>query len=273
MLSPGDPMTHKNNRMPVLFVGHGNPMNAIEDSIFSHGWKEASRRIPVPKNILCISAHWETDTPAVTSSPQPDLIYDFYGFPEELYTVQYPAPGDPVLAERVRFLAGDQIIRIDSHRGLDHGCWAVLKRMYPDADIPVVQLSLGRSGGARGVYDLAQRLMPLRDEGTLILGSGNIVHNLGLVSLRGSDFNEPFAFDWTEEARATVKRLVEGRDDERLIDYPSLGHAVHLAVPTPEHFLPLLTVLGATEKREKLEWFNDQAVAGSLTMTCLKIRG
>ncbi|HPH94754.1 MAG TPA: 4,5-DOPA dioxygenase extradiol [Anaerolineaceae bacterium] len=260
--------------MPVLFVGHGSPMNAIEENEFSLGWREAAARLPRPKAILCISAHWETRGSAVTSMEKPRTIYDFGGFPPELYRVVYPAPGDPALARRVQGLFPEHSIIMDEKWGLDHGCWSVLRNMYPQADIPVVQLSLDHFLPAAGNYQLAKQLAPLRREGILILGSGNMVHNLGLLTLptgRLSDFNEPYAFDWAIEASELFKSLICERKHQELADYTRLGEAVRLAVPTPEHYLPMLYALALQEPQETLTFFNDKPLAGSLTMTSFTI--
>jgi 4,5-DOPA dioxygenase extradiol len=262
--------THQ--RMPVLFVGHGSPMNALEDNEFARGWKEIAREIKRPTAILCISAHWETTGSLVTSADPPPTIHDFGGFPLELYQVRYPAPGSPWLARRVMEAARKFAIGIDREWGLDHGCWSVLRRMYPHADVPVVQLSLDRSMPTRLHYELGRALDPLRDEGVLILASGNLVHNLGRITLppRG-DFNTPFALPWAAEASERIKELIDDGASDELIAYRSLGSAVQLAVPTPEHYLPLLYVLGLRGKEESVTYFNDEAVAGSLTMTSFMV--
>jgi 4,5-DOPA dioxygenase extradiol len=259
--------------MPVLFAGHGSPMNAIEDNAFSRGWQEVAKKLPRPKAILCISAHWETAGTMVTAMPKPRTIHDFGGFPSELYDVQYPAPGSQWLASEVQKIVSGYPVGLDSSWGLDHGCWSVLRRMYPQADIPVVQLSLDYTAPARDHYNLAKELLGLRRQGVLIVGSGNIVHNLGLARLRGNDFNAPFAFDWALEASALFKKLIDSGDHQALIDYQSLGRAVALAVPTPEHYLTLLYVLALKQDGETITYFNDQPVAGSLTMTSLIIGG
>jgi 4,5-DOPA dioxygenase extradiol len=258
--------------MPVLFLGHGSPMNAIEENAFTQGWRKAAKSIPRPEAILCISAHWETRGPFVTAMEHPQTIHDFGGFPEELYEVRYPASGHPELAEKTRRLVRTPSIGLDREWGLDHGCWSVLSRMYPDAEIPVVQLSLDVRSTPQEHYDLARKLAGLRHQGVLILGSGNIVHNLGRVVLRGEDFNEPFGLGWALEASERIKELILGDRHGELIAYRELGPAVALAVPTPEHYLPLLYALALKEADETVSFFNDQAVAGSLTMTSLLIR-
>jgi 4,5-DOPA dioxygenase extradiol len=261
-------------RMPVLFIGHGSPMNAIQENEFSNNWRNVGRTIPCPRAILCVSAHWETAGSLVTAMEQPRTIHDFGGFPHELYEVRYPAAGSPRLAQEVRHIVGEDVVGLDEAWGLDHGCWSVMKQMYPEADVPVVQLSLNYAMPPRDHYNLGKQLSPLRQKGVLIVGSGNIVHNLALVKLLGdglSDFNRPFGFDWAIEASDLFKRLINEKHHKELIDYPSLGKAVAMAVPTPEHYLPLLYALALQREDEKIAYFNDKPVAGSLTMTSLII--
>jgi 4,5-DOPA dioxygenase extradiol len=262
------------DRMPVLFVGHGSPMNAIEDNEFSRGWREAGKALPPPKAILCISAHWETWGTTVTAMEWPRTIHDFGGFPRPLFEVHYPAPGSPWLAGETAKAVRSTQIGLDKDWGLDHGCWSVLRQMFPGAGVPVVQLSLDYSKAAQYHYDLAKELAPLRAQGVLILGSGNMVHNLRRVVLRTnslSDFNEPFGLDWAIEASDLFKKLIDENNHQRLIDYPSLGRAVQLAVPTPEHYLPMLYALALKQDDEPVTYFNDKPLAGSLTMTSLWI--
>lgn len=258
-------------RMPALFVGHGTPLNAIEDNGFSREWAKVGAALPLPRAVLCVSAHWETPGVQVTAMADPRTIHDFAGFPPALYAVRYPAPGDPELAREIAGLFPGDEITLDLNWGLDHGCWSVLRRMFPDANVPVVQLSLDQGRTPREHSELARGLAPLRDRGVLILGSGNLVHNLGRISLRGQDFNEPFGFDWALEANALFERLIEASDLEGLSHYPELGRAAQQAVPTPEHFLPMLYALALRWPGEPLAFFNDQAVAGSLTMTAFRI--
>jgi 4,5-DOPA dioxygenase extradiol len=258
--------------MPVLFVGHGSPMNALQDNEFSRGWKDISREIPRPSAILCISAHWETNGSLVTAADPPQTIHDFGGFPQELYQVRYAAPGSAWLARETAAAARKFAVGIDREWGLDHGCWSVLGRMYPAADIPVVQLSLNRTMPTLLHYELGRALSPLRDKGVLIIASGNLVHNLGAIQLPpGGDFNTHYALPWAEEASEIFKNLIDSSADEELVFYRSLGPAVQLAVPTPEHYLPLLYVLGLRGKKESVSYFNDEPVAGSLTMTSLLV--
>lgn len=256
--------------MPVLFVGHGSPMNAIEDNRFSRTWRQVGESLPHPRAILCISAHWETQGTGVTAATQPHTIHDFGGFPRALYEVEYPAPGSPELAAKVKQIVHSADVVMDEGWGLDHGCWSVLRQMYPKAEIPVVQLSLDYTQPARFHYDLGRELAPLREEGILILASGNLVHNLSRVVVRNFDltgFNQEFGLPWALEASALIKKLIDARDHASLIDYPALGTAVRLAVPTPEHYLPALYALALQGENEKINYFNDVPVAGSLTMT------
>lgn len=260
--------------MPVLFVGHGSPMNAIEDNVFSRGWQAVAKTLPRPKAILCISAHWETWGTLATAMEKPRTIHDFGGFPRELYQAQYPAPGSSWLAGETQAAVKGTAVGLDQDWGLDHGCWSVLKPMYPQADIPVVQLSLDTAKTPQAHYDLAKELAPLRQQGVLILGSGNMVHNLRRIVLKGnsmSDFNQPFGLDWAIEANELFKKLIDEKDHQALIDYPVLGRSVQLAIPTPEHYLPMLYALALKQDDEAISYFNDQPVAGSLTMTSLKI--
>ena len=262
------------NPMPVLFVGHGSPMNAIEDNQFSKGWREVRQSLPKPKAILCISAHWETWGTLVTAMDRPRTIHDFGGFPPDLFAVQYPAPGSRWLAGETKNVVEKTAVGLDEDWGLDHGCWSVLNQMFPEAEIPVVQLSLDYTQPAQYHYDLAKELAPLRKQGVLILGSGNMVHNLRLVQLKGNslrDFNRPFGFDWAIEANELFKKLIRQNDHQALIDYPALGKSVQLAIPTPEHYLPLLYALALKQAGEPISFFNDQAIGGSLTMTSIKI--
>jgi 4,5-DOPA dioxygenase extradiol len=262
-------------RMPVLFVGHGSPMNAIEDNEFSREWRRVGKTLPKPKAILCISAHWETWGTLVTAMEKPRTIHDFGGFPNELYRVEYPALGSNGLAQEVKDAIKKTRVSLDEEWGLDHGCWSVLKQMFPDADIPVVQLSLDSTKPAQEHYHIAKELVKFREKGVLILGSGNMVHNLRRVDLKNnslSDFNEPFGLDWAIEANELIKKLINENNHAALADYQSLGKAVQLAVPTPEHYLPLLYVLALKQEGGAISYFNDKPVGGSLTMTSLVIK-
>lgn len=258
------------DQMPILFVGHGSPMNAIEENQFVKGWREVGKTLPTPTAILCVSAHWETRGTYVTAMEHPPTIHDFGGFPQQLFEVQYPAKGSPELAEDTRGIITKTEIGLDEKWGLDHGCWSVLKQFYPAADVPVIQLSLDYSRAPQYHYDLARQLLPLRKKGVLIIGSGNMVHNLRLIDW--SQANEPgVGYDWAIEANKKMKKFILSNDHQSLVNYQSQGKAMNLAVPSPEHFLPLLYALALKEGNEKIEIFNDQPVMGSLTMTSLKI--
>lgn len=258
-----------NSTMPLLFLGHGSPMNAIEENEFVQGFRDAGKDIPKPKAILCISAHWETKGTYITAMKNPPTIHDFGGFPEELYNVQYPAPGNPELAKETKDLISKKEVGLDEKWGLDHGCWSVMRHIYPDADVPIIQMSLDYSMGAKGHYELAKELAPLRKKGILIVGSGNMVHNLRMLSWE--NLNKEFGFDWALKASEKIKEFVLSGDYSQLINYNSQGKEFELAIPTPEHFLPLLYTLALKEENEKIEIFNDKAVAGSLTMTSFKV--
>lgn len=253
--------------MPVLFIGHGSPMNAIEDNEFSRGWKETAKKVPRPKAILCISAHWETKGTQVTAMKSPKTIHDFGGFPKELYELQYPAPGSGWLAGQVKSNIKKSEVLFDEDWGLDHGCWSVLRRMFPKADIPVIQLSLDHSKSADYHYELAKELLELRKKEVLIIGSGNLVHNLFMASFRNNNINEPFGFDWAIEANNLFKKLIIEKDYNSLTNYKSLSDAVQLAIPTPEHYLPMIYAIALKQKNEVISFFNDKPVAGSITMT------
>lgn len=256
-------------KMPVLFLGHGSPMNAIEENEFVTGFRNIAKDIPKPNSILCISAHWETKGTFVTAMKNPTTIHDFGGFPKELFEVQYPAPGSPDLAKETKFLITKTEVGLDDKWGLDHGAWSVIKHLYPNADIPVIQLSLDYSQTPQYHYELAQQINSLRKKGVLIIGSGNIVHNLRMVEWKR--LNETFGFDWAIEANEKMKKYILNGDHKQLINFRSQGKAFDLAIPTPEHYLPLLYSLALQDKNEEVKLFNDKAVAGSLTMTSLKI--
>ncbi len=257
-------------QMPVLFVGHGSPMNAIQENEFVSGWREAARTLPKPTAILCISAHWETRGTSVTVMEKPATIHDFGGFPQELFEVQYPAPGSPELAKETRSIVKKAELGLDERWGLDHGCWSVLKRIYPAADVPVVQMSLDYSQPAQYHYDLAKELSLLRKKGVLIIGSGNMVHNLRLVDWDKID-KPGFGYDWAIEANEKMKKFILSGDHASLINYQAQGKAFELAIPTPEHFLPLLYALALKDENDRIELFNDKPDMGSLTMTSVKI--
>lgn len=253
-------------RMPVLFIGHGNPMNAIEQNQFSKAWREEAVKIPHPKAILSVSAHWETNGTMVTAMKSPRTIHDFYGFPDELFKVEYPAPGAPELANRVLELIGTDEVKADESWGLDHGTWSVLRRMYPEADIPVIQLSLDQKKTPQAHVEMAKKLLPLRDEGVLVIGSGNIVHNLSLIRWR-----DDTPYPWAAEFNALATGLILGGNMDSLTDYPSLGEEARLAIPTNEHYLPLLYALSLRTTEDPVSFFADQIVLGSISMQSVRI--
>lgn len=257
-------------RMPVLFLGHGSPMNAIEENEFVQGWREIGKTLPKPNAVLCVSAHWETKGSFVTAMEKPKTIHDFGGFPEELYKVQYPAPGSSELAKRIKDIVKKAEVGLDDKWGLDHGAWSVIKHLYPEADVPVIQLSLDYQRSPGYHYELAKELAPLRNKGVLIIGSGNMVHNLRMVDWKR--LNEAnYSYDWATEASEKIKTSILSDDHKKLINYQSLGKEFNLAIPTPEHYLPLLYALALKLENEMISLFNDKAVGGSLTMTSLKI--
>lgn len=256
--------------MPVLFLGHGSPMNAIEENEFVAGFRKIGQSIPRPNAILCISAHWETRGTFVTSMEHPRTIHDFGGFPKALFDVQYPAPGSPELAKETSGLITQTKVGLDQTWGLDHGTWSVVKHLYPKADVPVVQLSLDYTQAARYHYDLAKELASLRKKGVLIIGSGNMVHNLRMVAWDKLN-TAGYAYDWATEASEKMKEYITRGDHAKLINYTSQGRAFDLAIPSPDHFLPLLYTLALKEEKDSLSLFNDKAVGGSLTMTSIKI--
>ena len=257
-------------KMPVLFLGHGSPMNAIEENQFVTGFREIAKTLPKPNAILCVSAHWFTQGTKVTSMEMPRTIHDFSGFPKELYEVKYPAKGDPALAKETKKLLNPTFVELDEKWGLDHGAWSVIKHLYPSADIPVVQLSIDYTKPAQIHFELAQKLNSLRHKGILIIGSGNIIHNLGLVDFK--NFNKDnYGFDWAIEARETINNYLLEGNYQPLINYEKQSKAFQLAIPTPEHYLPLIYTLGLQQEGESLTLFNDKLVAGSLSMTSLKI--
>lgn len=256
-------------KMPVLFLGHGSPMNAIEENEFVEGWRSIGKTLPKPAAVLCISAHWETRGTYVTSMEKPKTIHDFGGFPEELYEVQYPAPGSPDLAMEVKRFVTNTQVGLDEKWGLDHGCWSVVRHLYPNADIPVIQMSMDYYMSAQQHYDLAKELVIFRKKGILIIGSGNMVHNLGMVAW--NKLNDTYGYDWAIEAGEKMKKFILNGDHRQLINYKSQGRSFDLAIPTPDHYLPLLYALALQEKDDTITIFNDKPVGGSLTMTSVKI--
>ncbi len=254
---------------PVLFIGHGSPMNGIEDNEFTTRWQAMAKEIPTPAAVLVVSAHWFTNGTRITAMDFPKTIHDFGGFPQELFDVQYKAPGNPVLAKETAELLRSAHITLDHDWGLDHGTWTVIRHMYPDATIPVLQLSIDYTKGPQYHYDLAKELLQLRKKGVLIIGSGNMVHNLGMMAW--DKINEPgYGFDWALQMNDQFKHLITSGDYQPLIQYQILGSAARLAIPTPEHYLPLMYVLGLKQSNDNISFFNDKAVAGSITMTSVK---
>lgn len=258
--------------MPLLFVGHGNPMNAIEDNAFSREMKAVGKNLPKPKAILMVSAHWETKGTFVTAQDAPPTIHDFGGFPKALFDTQYPAPGSKWLREEAQKSAALTKIVLDEHWGFDHGCWSVTKNMFPNADVPIIQLSLDYTKDAQYHYDLAKQLSALRKKGVLVIGSGNMVHNFGHVQIKNDDFNAPFGHDWNISANEKFKKYILSDDHQPLINYKNQGKDINLAVPTPEHYLPLLYALAMKEKNENVTFFNDVPLAGSFSMTSVLIK-
>jgi 4,5-DOPA dioxygenase extradiol len=251
--------------MPALFVGHGSPMNAIEDNEFTRTWREVAANIPKPKAVLCISAHWESRGVFVCAAKAPPTIHDFGGFPQALFDAQYPAPGDPALAQHVAEMVKNVKVNLTEEWGLDHGAWSVLKIMYPQADIPVVQLSIDTAQPGAFHYELGRALAALRDEGVLILGSGNIVHNL-----RTLNFRDPVVPEWARRIDEVTRDLVLEHRHAELIDWRALDPQITLAVPSVEHYLPLLYVLGAQSSDDKVQIFNN-ALWSTISMTSVRL--
>lgn len=246
-------------KMPVLFVGHGSPMNAIEDNEFSRTWRDIGQRLPRPRAILAVSAHWYVSGTRVNDAAQPRQIYDMYGFPQALYRLKYDAPGAPDLAEEVRALVP---AAIDNRWGIDHGTWSVLCHMYPEADIPVTQLSIDYNAPAEAHYRMGQALRPLREKGVLIFASGNIVHELRRVA-----WDMEGGFSWADEFDGYIRRAIAEDRPEDVVRYERAGACAQEAFPTPDHFYPLLYALGAREAGEPMEIFTDKRVLGSISMT------
>ncbi len=254
--------------MPVLFMGHGSPMNGIENNEFSANWTNVAKGVQKPAAVLVISAHWFTRGSKITAMDFPPTIHDFGGFPQALFNVQYPAPGNPLLARETAELLTSAHVELDHDWGLDHGAWTVVRHMYPEANIPVLQLSIDFTQGPAYHYNLAKELAALRKKGVLILGSGNIVHNLRMMSW---EMINGGGYDWAIEASARFKKAIVERDHQTLINYQNMGSEARLAVPTPEHYLPLIYALALQGEKENTLLFNDKEVGGSLTMTSVLI--
>jgi 4,5-DOPA dioxygenase extradiol len=262
-----DRLASRDAKTPLLFVGHGSPMNGIEENDFSRYWEKLGRELMPPAAVLCISAHWYTRGTLVTAMEQPKTIHDFYGFPQALFNVEYPAPGNTSLAITVATSVHKTNVQLDHEWGLDHGTWSVVRKMYPEANVPVLQLSIDGTKEPSFHYELAKELGSLRSKGVLIIGSGNVVHNLGIMNWKLPDMG----YDWAMEINEKFKSLIEKGDHHPLIHYETLGAAAKLAIPTPEHYLPLLYILGLKEKDESVSFFNDKTVMGSVSMTSVKI--
>ena len=254
--------------MPAVFFGHGNPMNALHENAWTKGWAALGAALPRPKAILCISAHWYLPANAVTAIPRPRTIHDFGGFPRELFEVQYPAPGSPELAARVAQLLAPVEIAMDRSWGLDHGTWSVLVHVYPKADVPVVQLSIDETKPARWHYELARKLAALRDEGVLIIGSGNLVHNLHTYSWGNRSVE---AYDWAVRFETMARKALSGAEFAPLVEYQSLGKDAMLAAPTPDHYLPLLYVLAQHQTGEPVSFPVEGFDGGSISMLAVQI--
>lgn len=253
--------------LPAIFFGHGNPMNAIEPNVYSAGWQAIGRDLPRPRAILAISAHWYLPGTAVTAASRPRTIHDFGGFPRALYEVSYPAPGDPALAERVQALLSPVPVGLDDRWGLDHGTWAVLRHVYPEADVPVVQLSIDESEPASYHYALGRKLAPLRDEGVLVVGSGNLVHNLHTY---GWGRQEQQPYDWALRFETLARRFLAQGDDAALVAYESLGRDALLAAPTPDHYLPLVYVMGLRRPEDTVTFPVEGFDGGSVSMLTVR---
>lgn len=262
-------LKEEDEKLPVLFIGHGSPMNGIEDNEFSRTWMKFGNEIPKPKAVLVISAHWLTNGTHVTAMNNPKTIHDFGGFPQALFDVQYPAKGNPELAKLTSDLITTTQVGLDHEWGLDHGTWTVVRHMYPNADIPVLQLSIDYNKPPQYHFDLAKQLQSLRKKGVLIIGSGNMVHNLGMVAWDKLQESE-YGFDWAIEMNQIFKEKIGNRDFQSLIQYEKLNTAAKLAIPTPDHYYPLLYTLALQDNQDEISFFNDKAVGGSLTMTSVK---
>lgn len=263
-------LPEREDLMPVLFIGHGSPMNGIENNEFSAKWKALGKEIPKPAAVIVVSAHWFTQGTRITAMDFPKTIHDFGGFPQALFDVQYKAPGLPALAAETASLLHAVKVELDHDWGLDHGAWTIIRHMYPEADIPVLQLSIDYSKPPQFHYELAQEMFALRKKGVLIVGSGNMVHNLRMIAW--DKMNQPsYGYDWALQLNEKFKHYITTGDHQPLIQYGLLGREAQLAIPTPEHYLPLLYTLGLKGKNDAVNIFNDKAVGGSLTMTSVKL--
>jgi 4,5-DOPA dioxygenase extradiol len=254
--------------LPAIFFGHGNPMNAVRSNSYTEGWRRIGIETPRPKTILSVSAHWFVPGTGVTISTAPRTIHDFGGFPRELYQVQYPAPGDPDLARRVQELLAPVPVALDNSWGLDHGTWSVLRHVYPNADIPIVQLSIDETQPASFHFEVGLRLAPLRDEGILIVGSGNLVHNLHTYAW-GRHVPDPY--DWAVRFETEAKQIMTAGEDKLLIDYEKLGPEAMLSIPTPDHYLPLLYVIATRQRGEVITFPVEGVDGGSISMLTVRV--
>lgn len=254
--------------LPAIFFGHGNPMNALMNNRYTEAWRAVGRSVPRPKAILSISAHWYVPGTGVTISTAPRTIHDFGGFPPELYRVLYPAPGDPELARRIQKLLAPLPVVLDDNWGLDHGTWSVLRHVYPNADIPVVQLSIDESQSAAVHFEIGKKLAPLRSEGVLIVGSGNLVHNLHTYAW-GRHTVDPY--DWAVHFETMAREMMSAGEYRPLIDYETLGREAILSIPTPDHYLPLLYVLATRQNSEQITYPVEGVDGGSISMLTAQI--
>lgn len=265
-----DDLQLQGEKQPVLFIGHGSPMNGIQDNEFSRNWNKLGKELPKPKAVLVISAHWLTWGTYVTAMDNPRTIHDFGGFPQDLFDVQYPAKGNPELAKHTSELITHANVKMDHEWGLDHGAWTVVRHMYPDADIPVLQLSIDYNKPPEYHYNLAKDLTKLREKGVLILGSGNMVHNLRMVAWDKLN-DDNYGYDWAIEMNEIFKQKIADGNHKELMDYDKLNKAAKLAIPTPDHYYPLLYSLALQDKKDEISFFNDKLVGGSLNMTSVLI--
>jgi len=253
-------------QMPTLFIGHGSPMNAIEENEFTEGWREIANSVPKPKAILCVSAHWFIPSTQVMCAEQPRTIHDFYGFPPELYKEQYPAPGDPRLAEKIASFLMEYSVGLDTIWGLDHGTWSILKRMYPEADIPTLQLSIDYSRPPKHHYEIGQKLEFLRDQGVLIIGSGNLVHNLGAVV-----WNQPNSvYPWAQQFEIAITESLYTKEEPVFLNFDGIEEPARKSHPSLDHYLPLLYAVGAGGFTDEPVIYNQKLIHGSISMTCFK---
>lgn len=257
-------------RLPAIFFGHGNPMNAVLHNGYTEGWQRIGMQTPKPRAILCISAHWFIPETDVTVSTAPRTIHDFGGFPQELYQVQYPAPGDPELARRVQQMLAPLTVLLDNSWGLDHGAWSVLRHVYPDADVPVVQLSIDERQPAQFHYEIGRKLAPLREEGVLIVGSGNLVHNLHTYAW-GRHMPDPY--DWAVQFETEAKAMILAGEYKPLIEYERLGREAMLSIPTPDHYLPMLYVIATRQQGEVITFPVEGVDGGSISMLTVQVGG